>query len=483
MARARDRQEGPRHGPHRSQAQAADHDTPARAPARGPDDRLRHGHDVQRGDRRALPRSEDQGREPLHRVHAREGHHDARRRGADRGLQEAAPRRAADARQRARTPALALLRSQALRPHEGRPLQAQPAPARVGRHAGRRPADPDGRARAHDARHPDARAQARLAARHARRPARLEGLRRRLPQPPARSDRARARRVRALRQPPAARRRRAHPGGLPHRPLPHGARRARAHDDRGRGHDHASDDHQHPPGRRGAEGVLRLVAALAVHGPDELARRAHPPPPPLGARRGRPHARARAHRGARRPLDPLRAHVPDRDPGGPEHRPHRLALELRHGVRVRLHPGAVPQGGQGQAERRDHLPRRLQGRAPRDRAVQRGDRQDRQARLAGARAPARRRARPGRRRGRRLHGRRARADRLGRHGADPVPRAQRREPRADGLEHAAAGRAADDHAGAVRRHRPGVPGRGRHRRRRARDSAPARSRWSTPSGS
>ena len=220
------------------------------------------------------------------------------------------------------------------------------------------------------------------------------------PQPPARSDRARARRVRALRQPPAARRRRADPGGLPHRPLPHGARRARAHDDRGRGHDHASDDHQHPSGRRGAEGVLRLVAALAVHGPDELARRPHPPPPPLGARRGRPHARARAHRGARRPLDPLRAHVPDRDPGGPEHRPHRLALELRHRVRVRLHPGAVPQGGQGQAERRDHLPRRLQGRAPRHRAVQRRDRQDRQARsrrcsCAGAAAsPIRSRPRP-----------------------------------------------------------------------------------------
>ncbi len=64
---------------------------------------------------------------------------------------------------------------------------------------------------------------------------------------------------------------------------------------------------------------------------------------------------------------------------------------------------------------------------------------------------------------RRLHGRRARADRLRGHGADPVPRAQRRQPRADGLEHAAAGRAADDHRGAVRRHRPRVPGRRRHR--------------------
>ena len=47
--------------------------------------------------------------------------------------------------------------------------------------------------------------------------------------------------------------------------------------------------------------------------------------------------------------------------------------------------------------------------------------------------------------GRRLHGRRPGADRLGRDSADPVPRAQRREPRAHGLEHAAAGGAAADH--------------------------------------
>ncbi len=99
----------------------------------------------------------------------------------------------------------------------------------------------------------------------------------------------RARRVRALRQPPPAHRRRADPGGVPRRPLPHGARRARADDDRGRRHDHAADDHQHPSGRRGAEGVLRLLAALAVHGPDELARRAHAPAPPQRARRRRPH--------------------------------------------------------------------------------------------------------------------------------------------------------------------------------------------------
>jgi DNA-directed RNA polymerase subunit beta len=39
---------------------------------------------------------------------------------------------------------------------------------------------------------------------------------------------------------------------------------------------------------------------------------------------------------------------------------------------------------------------------------------------------------------------------------DPVPRAQRREPRPDGSEHAAAGSAADDPAGAARRHRESV---------------------------
>ena len=41
-----------------------------------------------------------------------------------------------------------------------------------------------------------------------------------------------------------------------------------------------------------------------------------------------------------------------------------------------------------------------------------------------------------------LDGRLARADLVGRHGDDPVPRARRRQPRADGLEHAAPGRAA-----------------------------------------
>ena len=79
---------------------------------------------------------------------------------------------------------------------------------------------------------------------------------------------------------------------------------------------------------------------------------AHAPAPAVRARRGRSHARARADRGARRPPDPLRPHVPDRDAGGPEHRPDRLALVDGDGLRVRLRPDAVPgrQGRQGHDE-------------------------------------------------------------------------------------------------------------------------------------
>ena len=126
--------------------------------------------------------------------------------------------------------------------------------------------------------------QARRPAEDAGRRRGREGLRGRGGGHVARPDPRRARRVRGLRQPPPPHRRRADPGGVPRRPVPHGARRPRADDDRGRRRDHAADDHQHPPGRRGAEGVLRLLAALAVHGPDELAGRAHAPAPPVGAR-------------------------------------------------------------------------------------------------------------------------------------------------------------------------------------------------------
>ncbi len=187
------------------------------------------------------------------------------------------------------------------------------------------------------------------------------------------------------------------------------------------------------------------------------------------ARRGRAHARARADRGARRAPDALRPHVPDRDAGGPEHRPHRLARLVRDGLRVRLHPDAVP-GRQGrQGDRRDHLSRRGRGGPVHDRpGLRAGGREDGQVRPRPGVVPvAGRRGRDGRAVDDPVHGRLAGADRLRGDGPDPVPRAQRRQPRPDGREHAEAGSAADDPAGAARRHRARVPGGGGHRRRGA----------------
>ena len=139
---------------------------------------------------------------------------------------------------------------EALRPDEGRPLQAEPAARRRRARRHPRPDDPG---------HPRARPEARRDAARDRPPRGLEGLRGRRHQHEPRPDPLGARRVRALRQPPPAHHRRADPGGVPRRPLPHGARRPRADDDRGRRHDHAADDHQHPARRRRAEGVLRLA--------------------------------------------------------------------------------------------------------------------------------------------------------------------------------------------------------------------------------
>ena len=88
--------------------------------------------------------------------------------------------------------------------------------------------------------------------------------------------------------------------------------------------------------------------------------------------------------------------------------------------------------------------------------------------------------RHGRPQGRRPRRRLARADLVGRDGDDPVPRARRRQPRADGLEHAAPGGAAADDRRAADRHRHGAPRGARHRRRAAGRAAPARSPSSTP---
>ena len=103
------------------------------------------------------------------------------------------------------------------------------------------------------------------------------------------------------------------------------------------------------------QGVLRLEPALAVHGPDQPAVGDHPQAPGLGARTGRPHARTRGLRGARRAPDALRPRLPDRDAGRPEHRPDQLARAVRAHQPVRLPRDAVPQG-EGQQGRPTRSP-------------------------------------------------------------------------------------------------------------------------------
>ena len=91
-------------------------------------------------------------------------------------------------------------------------------------------------------------------------------------------------RHRPLRQPSHPRGRRAHPEPGPHRPVAHGARRPRAHDHAGHRGDHAADPDQRAPRRRRDQGVLRNLAAVAVHGPEQPARGPDPQAPPVGAR-------------------------------------------------------------------------------------------------------------------------------------------------------------------------------------------------------
>ena len=202
----------------------------------------------------------------------------------------------------------------------------------------------------------------------------------------------------------------------------------------------------------------------------------------LGAWAGRSDARARRLRGARRASDALRPHLPDRDAGRPEHRPDQLARDLRARQQVRLHREPVPQGRGRQGDRRGGLPLRHGGDAPPRRPGQRRDRRQGQARPATW-SPAATRATccsvpAGRGR---LHRRVAQAARVGRRGADPVPRERRRQPRADGLEHAAPGGAADPGRGAAGRHRHGGGGGARLRAPPSPPAAPASSiRWTPP---
>ena len=127
---------------------------------------------------------------------------------------------------------------------------------------------------------------------------------------------------------------------VPRRPAAHGARDQGAHVVGRYRHRHAAGpDQRQAGGRRGAR-VLRLLAAVAVHGPDQPAVGNHPQAPPFGAWTGRSDPRARRLRSARRAPDPLWPHLPDRDAGRPEHRPDQLARDLRARQQVRLHRDA-----------------------------------------------------------------------------------------------------------------------------------------------
>ena len=72
------------------------------------------------------------------------------------------------------------------------------------------------------------------------------------------------------------------------------------------------------PGGGGGARVLRLLAAVAVHGPDQPAVGNHPQAQAVRAGPGRAYPRARGVRGARRAPHPLRPDLPDRDAGRPQ---------------------------------------------------------------------------------------------------------------------------------------------------------------------
>ena len=400
-----------------------------------------------RGDHREEPQGAQRGRlqgaaAPRHRPrqcrrlypqHAQcRQEHDARGR-AVRHLSRHASGRAADARHRAEHVPVAVLRSRALRP------------------LGRRPREDEHAARPRRARHHAGAAQGRhhRGDPHPGRPARRQG---------------RDRRHRPSRQSPRALGRRADGEPVPHRLAAHGARDQGADVVGRHRHRDAAGPDQRQAGGGGGARVLRLLAALAVHGPDQPAVRDHPQAPALGARARRSHPRAGRLRGARRAPDPLRPHLPDRDAGRSQYRPDQLARHLCAGEQVRLRRDALSQGQGRPRHRRGDLPLGHGGGALHGRPGERPDRQPRALHRGHDRVPPRRRRADGPGRQGRFHGRVAEAARVGGRGAHPVPGERRRQPRADGLEHAAPGGAAGSRRGAVRRHRHGRRGGARLRR-------------------
>ena len=158
--------------------------------------------------------------------------------------------------------------------------------------------------------------------------------------------------------------------------------------------------------------------------------------------------------------------MPDRDARGSEHRPDGVAVQLRPHQRVRVHRDPVPPRRERQGHREDRLPVGRRGGPPRHRAGERAPtlataRSRTRRSWCAARAARSTRSRPTR--STTWTSRRSSWSRWPR--PDPVPRARRRQPRPDGRQHAAPGRAAAARGGPARGHRRGVP-RGRRRRRR-----------------
>ena len=138
--------------------------------------------------------------------------------------------------------------------------------------------------------------------------------------------------------------------------LPHGAHRQGAHVAEGGGHDPAAGSGVDQADRCHHQGVLRIQPALAVHGAGQPACGADPQEAAERARPRRPVTGPRRLRGARRPLHPLRTHVPDRDPGRTEHRVDRVAGQLHARQLLRLPGDSVPQGGRRPRHARDRVP-------------------------------------------------------------------------------------------------------------------------------
>ena len=261
--------------------------------------------------------------------------------------------------------------------------------------------------------------------------------------------------------------------------------------------------HQHPPGRRGDEGVLRRQPAQPVHGPDEPAGRAHRasaasrPSAPAACR-----ASAPASTSATSTTATTAGSARSRRPEGPNigligslatygrinsygfiETPYRKvkrtvawddaalleAYEAGHGPRSPRAATVVLKAGATFSDAAAAELKKQKAQAFPIRPIVTDEieylagRRGGGARRRPGRTPARRR-RPLRRRARpvalpgpvpggapgpdRVHGRLPQAGRLGRDRAHPVPRARRRQPGPHGLEHAAPGRAAPRARGA-----------------------------------